>query len=185
MIGRLKKDYLHRPTKILHFYTRENSKMSSITSKHFSFFNNKPPASWVAHITRDFLTCYSCSYYSSMSLWWSSHQWCSIKKVVLKYFTKFTAKRLCPNVLFLRMLKARGLYKKELPTQVFSCWFCKIFKNTYERLLLSIKGTINCLESSVNMKVQWKERPLLSIFSEMIVKINAFSVSIKQLLRNL
>ena len=40
--------------------------MFSITSKYFSIFNNKPPASWVAHVTRDFLTCYSCSYYSSM-----------------------------------------------------------------------------------------------------------------------
>ena len=40
-------------------HTRENSKMFNITSKCFSFFNNKPPA-------RDFLTCYSCSYYSSM-----------------------------------------------------------------------------------------------------------------------
>ena len=27
---------------------------------------HKPPSNWVAHITRDFLTCYSCSYYSSM-----------------------------------------------------------------------------------------------------------------------
>ena len=25
--------------------TRENSKLFNITSKHFSFFNNKPPAS--------------------------------------------------------------------------------------------------------------------------------------------
>ena len=48
------------------FHTRENSKMFNITSKYFSFFNNKLPASWVAHITRDFLSCYSCSYYSSM-----------------------------------------------------------------------------------------------------------------------
>ena len=47
-------------------HTRENSKMFNITSKYFSFFNNKPPASWVAQITRDFLICYSCSYYSSM-----------------------------------------------------------------------------------------------------------------------
>ena len=47
-------------------YTRENSKMFNITSTYFSFFNNKPPVSWVVHITRDFLTCYSCSYYSSM-----------------------------------------------------------------------------------------------------------------------
>ena len=39
--------------------------MFNITSKYFSFFNNKLPASWVAHITRSF-TCYSYSYYSSM-----------------------------------------------------------------------------------------------------------------------
>ena len=47
-------------------HTRENSKMCSITSKYFSFLNNKSPASRVAHITRDFLTCYYCSYYTSM-----------------------------------------------------------------------------------------------------------------------
>ena len=46
--------------------TRENSKMFNITSKYFSFFNNKPPATWVGHIARDFLTCYSCLYYSFM-----------------------------------------------------------------------------------------------------------------------
>ena len=40
--------------------------MFNINSKYFSFFNNKSPASWVAHITRNFLTCYSCLYYSSM-----------------------------------------------------------------------------------------------------------------------
>ena len=47
-------------------HTRENSRMFNITSKYFSFFDNKQPASSVAHITKDFLTCYSCSYYSSM-----------------------------------------------------------------------------------------------------------------------
>ena len=40
--------------------------MLNITSKYFKFFNNKPTASWVAHMTRHFLTCYSCLYYSSM-----------------------------------------------------------------------------------------------------------------------
>ena len=34
--------------------------------KYFNFFNNTPPASWVAYITRGFLTCYSCLYHSSM-----------------------------------------------------------------------------------------------------------------------
>ena len=33
---------------------------------YVSSLNNKPLASWVAHITRDSLTCYSCSYYSSV-----------------------------------------------------------------------------------------------------------------------
>ena len=47
-------------------HTHENSKIFNITSKYFSFFNNKPPANWVTHITRDFLTCYSCLHYSSM-----------------------------------------------------------------------------------------------------------------------
>ena len=47
-------------------HTRENSKMFSITSKYFSFLNNKSPASRAVHITRDFLTCYSCLYYTSM-----------------------------------------------------------------------------------------------------------------------
>ena len=45
-------------------HTGENSKMFDITSKYLIFFKNKPPASWVAYLTRDFLTCYSCSCYS-------------------------------------------------------------------------------------------------------------------------
>ena len=48
-------------------FTWENSKVFNITSKYFSIFNNKPPASWGAHITRDFVTCYSCSYCNFMS----------------------------------------------------------------------------------------------------------------------
>ena len=32
--------------------------MFNKTSRYFSILNNKPLASWVAHITRDFLTCY-------------------------------------------------------------------------------------------------------------------------------
>ena len=69
MVGQFKKTYLHGPIKILHFHTRENSKMFHTTSKYFSFFNNKPPASWVVHIPKDFLTGYSCSYYSSMAVY--------------------------------------------------------------------------------------------------------------------
>ena len=43
--------------------------MSNISSKYFSILSNVPPASWVAHITRDFLICYSYSNFSSIVLW--------------------------------------------------------------------------------------------------------------------
>ena len=38
----------------------------SLTSKYLSIFSNKSLACWVVHITRYFLSCYSCSRYSSM-----------------------------------------------------------------------------------------------------------------------
>ena len=44
----------------------KKKKKNHITVKYFCIFNNIPCASWVAHITRDFLKCYSCSYYSFM-----------------------------------------------------------------------------------------------------------------------
>ena len=44
-------------------FTWENSKMFNITSKYLAFST----ASWVTHITITFHTCYSCSYYSSMT----------------------------------------------------------------------------------------------------------------------
>ena len=59
MIGQFKKAYLHRLIKILHFLT--HAEIQKCLTKYFNFFNNKPPASWVAHITRDFLTCHSYS----------------------------------------------------------------------------------------------------------------------------
>ena len=36
--------------------------------QEFSIFNNKPSASWFAYITRNFLTSYSCLYYSSTGI---------------------------------------------------------------------------------------------------------------------
>ena len=67
MVGRLKKNLFAETNHDFTFsHIRESSKIFNITSKYFSFFKNKPPSNWVAHITRVFLTCYSCSYYSSM-----------------------------------------------------------------------------------------------------------------------
>ena len=48
----------------LDFFHVGKLEMSNIAMKYFSVFNDKPPASWVAHITRDFFSCYSCWYYS-------------------------------------------------------------------------------------------------------------------------
>ena len=69
---------------------------------------------------------------SSLSLWKiicyrSSHQSCSMKIGVLKNFTKFTGKHRCQSLFLLSC----NFIKKETLTQVFSCKFCKIFKNTF------------------------------------------------------
>ena len=68
MVGQLKKLIcIDQSNFCLSSHPRE-FKLFNIPSKYFSFFNNKRPASWVAHKTRDFLTCYSCWYYSSTSI---------------------------------------------------------------------------------------------------------------------
>ena len=67
MIGWFMRTYLHQLVKILHSREKIQKCLTNITSKYFSILNNDPPPSWVAHITRDFLTCYSFSYYSSIN----------------------------------------------------------------------------------------------------------------------
>ena len=81
--------------------------------------------------------------------WKSSHQKCSIKKGVLKYFAKLTGKHLRQSLFFKKKKDSKNSIKKETLAQVFSCEFCGIFKkpfsqNTSERLLLELitKGLI-------------------------------------------
>ena len=54
MVGQFKKAYLHRPIKILHFLT------PSRIQKCLTYLQN------ICAYNKDFLTYYSCSYYSSM-----------------------------------------------------------------------------------------------------------------------
>ena len=54
----------------------------------------------------------------------SSHRRFSVKKGVLRNFTKFTGKHLCQSVFF---------NKRETLAQVFSCEFCEISKNIFFR----------------------------------------------------
>ena len=79
MVGQLKNLICTEQSRFYVFsQPREFKKLCSITSEYFSFFNNKPPVSWVVYVTRDFLRCYSCSYYTSIN--------CSYKLVVcLRY----------------------------------------------------------------------------------------------------
>ena len=54
----------------------------------------------------------------------SSHQRCSVKKGVLRNFTKFTGKHLCQSLLFNKVAGAAcNFIKKETLAQVFSCEF--------------------------------------------------------------
>ena len=61
----------------------------------------------------------------------SIHQRCSRKKGVLKNFTKFTGKHVCQSLLFNKVAGENSNFiKKETLTQVLSCEFFEIFKNT-------------------------------------------------------
>ena len=63
----------------------------------------------------------------------NSHRRCSIKKAVIKNFSKFTGKHLRLSLSFLKKLlqgSACNFINKEFLAQVFSCEFWKIFKNT-------------------------------------------------------
>ena len=62
----------------------------------------------------------------------SSHRRCSVRKGVLRNFTKFSRKLLCQSFFFNKVagLRSSTLSKKETLAQVFSCEFYKISKNT-------------------------------------------------------
>ena len=61
----------------------------------------------------------------------SSYLRCSIKNVVLRNWTKFTAKHLCQSHFFkVAGIRPATLLKKR-PAHMFSCEFCEISKNTF------------------------------------------------------
>ena len=74
----------------------------------------------------------------------SSHQRCSIEKVVFKNFAIFTGKRLCQSLLLMNLQASRtATFLKETPTQLFSYEYCKIFKNTcFDENLRTTDSTI-------------------------------------------
>ena len=62
----------------------------------------------------------------------SSQQRCSVKKVFMK-ISQNSQENTCARASFLIKLQveACNFIKKETLTQVFSCEFCEIFKNTF------------------------------------------------------
>ena len=62
----------------------------------------------------------------------SSHWSCSVRKGVLRNFTKFTGKHPCQSLFFNKVAgQACNFIKKETLAQVFSCKFCEISKNNF------------------------------------------------------
>ena len=70
------KNHLHRPIKILQFLTPGRiHKYLKHNFKILYLFKKMRPTRWVAHLTRDFLTSYSCLFYSSMlKVYLASHK---------------------------------------------------------------------------------------------------------------
>ena len=62
-------------------------------------------------------------------------QGCSLKKGVLRNFTKYTGKHQCQSLFFNKFAGLRpeacNFIKKESLAQVFSCGFCEISKNSF------------------------------------------------------
>ena len=87
---------------------------SSVTNDCFYIFE---------HIFSDRRIAYFRQKNALRSLDRSSHQRCSVRRGVLKHFTKFTGKHPYWS-------QACNFIKKETPAKVFSCEFCEIFKNT-------------------------------------------------------
>ena len=65
-------------------------------------------------------------------LYWSSRSQVFFKIAVLKNFSSFTGKHLCRSFHLITLQTwSLQFYRKETPTQVFSCKICENFKNTF------------------------------------------------------
>ena len=73
---------------MFNFLHAKDSKILNIISKYFSIGSNTLPATWVVHITRNFLIFYSC-YYSTMSKL-SSQKSCVLKSNAVNILFEIT-----------------------------------------------------------------------------------------------
>ena len=68
------------------------------------------------------------------------------KKIVLKYFAKFTGRHLCRSHFFNKVAGLQPARLKETPPQVFSCEFCEISKNTFHTEHLRTIAFVRCVD---------------------------------------
>ena len=78
----------------------------------------------------------------------SSHRWCSVKKSVLRNFTKFTGKHLCQSLFFNKVAGPATLLKNSLWHKCFRVNFVKFLRtlflqNNSGRLLLQLLREIS------------------------------------------
>ena len=82
----------------------------------------------------------------------SSHQRCSMQKVVPKNFTKFTGKHLCQSLFFNKVsgLRHATLLKKRFWQRCFPVNFCEISKNTFftERVWTTVSKTLQVVSNN-------------------------------------
>ena len=79
-------------------------------------------------------------------------QSCSVKKVLLRVFTKIYMKT--PGV-------ELQVYQKKIPSQMYSCEFCKIFKNTFFEDHLWMAVSVFCCCLFLNFRGTVSQRMLL------------------------
>ena len=135
-------------------------------SKHFSFFNNKLPASWVLHISREFHTCYSCWYYSSMETLITiatgtifSESQCSSASSPLKNVLKVlqnSQENICTGVsFFLTELQVEYLklyFKKNFQCRYFPVYIMKFLRTLFYR---THQGKCFCLSQNLPLNNPW------------------------------
>ena len=77
------------------------------------------------------------------------------KKDAFKNFSKFTGKYLCQSRFFNKVVVVGiATLLKETPTQVFSCEFWEIFKNTFFYRTPSVAASKGCKYMSLSISME-------------------------------
>ena len=105
----------------------------------------------------------------------TSRRRCSVRKVFLRNFTKFTGKHLCQSLFFNKVAGAAcNFIKKETLAQVLSCKFCEISKNTFctEHLWTTASGWFPEDFKAQNLGSKENEKLSFYLFTDILWIIN-------------